>query len=100
MKLREYFNKKLNKDLYISLYNKYNSRFYGNFLYNIESLNPYLDYTIDEEFTNINNFILKIKLIDYEYPLGLDSMIKYNYIKTKESDQNDSKRLITKNKKR
>lgn len=104
MTFKDYIETLNNKDLYLSLYNKNGCRFYGNFLSNIDNLEPYFNYTINEEFIKNNDekksFIFKIELIDYDYELGLDSMIKYNYIKKYEKDdKNETKKSIRKNKK-
>lgn len=78
MTLKEYISSnKLPNTIYIALHNKYNQWVYGGFL-NGGKLDDYLD-------MHIGNFSLikdksnlyKVQLIDYEYPLGLNSMRMY-----------------------
>lgn len=65
---------KLKEGNYISLYNKDEVRFYGEFV-NSKKLDRYMNY--EAEIINKephSKFIVTIKLLEYEYGLGLDSL--------------------------
>lgn len=79
--------KQYKSNIYISLYNTKDQRFYGNFA-DSDLLKDYYNYEVEYDRPH-GNFIRLIKLVGYEYPLGLDSMRVYW---EKEEKQKSSRR--------